>query len=232
MWLQELKLLPGEFFEEILQRIQFHLIRGKRSILCEVVDEHSELLCHVERLHEGVHVAGVAQVFQAAVAIAGLSQALPALIALFQTHFSDDVLIVEIVDVCCLQLDLGERLHLAEELFGGIAEAGEAVLVGRVYLNNVFVAGRDGNVFLQSMLTDVNGHFVDLLALETLAVAEADHEVLYDLEVLDELVSRPQSQPSELLPYETTEDMKQNVELTEIYHHVPYSNQQRHDQTG
>lgn len=83
-----------------------------------------------------------------------------------------------------MHFDLRECLNFAEELFGGIAEAGETILIGGVNLNDVFVASRYGYTFLKSMLTDIVGHLIYLLSLETFTVAEADHEVLDDLEVL------------------------------------------------
>jgi hypothetical protein len=54
----------------------------------------------------------------------------------------------------------------------------------------VAIAGTDGNVLLDGMEADVVGELVDLLPFEPLAVAEADHEVLDNLEELDELISR------------------------------------------
>lgn len=134
------------------------------------------------------------------------------------------------MNVCSLQLDLRKCLDFTEKLFGGVTEAGEAILIGGVYLYNVFVASRDGYAFLHCMLTYVAGQLVYLLALETFSIAEADHEVFYDLEILCELVSWLQTQSCELFPYETTENVKDYVEFAEIYHRIPHSNEQRNNQ--
>jgi hypothetical protein len=89
----------------------------------------------------------------------------------------------------------------------------------------VAIAGADGDVFLDGVQTDVVGELIDLLSLEPLAVAEADHEVLDNLEEQDELISRLHGKLRELLPYVPTEDMQHDVVLSQIYHPVPYLDQ-------
>lgn len=93
------------------------------------------------------------------------------------------------MDVCSLQFYLGKRLNFAEELLGGITEARESIFVCGVYLYNMLVAGSDRYASFHCMLTYVAGHFVYFLTLKTLTVAQADHEVFYDLEILHEFVS-------------------------------------------
>jgi hypothetical protein len=180
--LKKLKFLASEFFEEELECIYLGFGGREGAILRECVHQHSELLGHVERLHEGVYIAGVAQVLKSSVARAGLPQTLP--LSLFlNAHLADGVLVVNCVYFCCLHSKLGQRLHLVEEAFGVLAETAEPVLIGGVDLDYVAVAGTQSDSPAQGVSADVGGQLVDLFPLESLPVAQTDHEVLYYPEV-------------------------------------------------
>lgn len=62
-----------KLLEEVFEGIGFHFVAGKSVIVGEVEDGCSEFFGHEEALHEGIHVACVAHIFESSISIADFS---------------------------------------------------------------------------------------------------------------------------------------------------------------
>lgn len=174
------------------------------------MDESPQLLGHIQRLQESIHIASIADVLQPTIAVTRLPLGLP-LLRLVHPCIADHHFVVDAVDLGDFEAEVRQFLDLIEELLRELAETGKAVFVDGVDLDDAAVGLADRNVAGQHQRPHLQSQHVHLFSFEPLSVAEADHEQSDQFEEFAHIVRGTQGKFQEVLPDVIAEKTQQNV---------------------